>query len=122
MERRQHERYDLQAPVSFSWKDSQGVRQRGKGILLNISGGGLFVATRGLPPQEARMRFIVSFRTVFADTHLVVRASAQVVRMEAGEAEGRVGFAAAIKTFTLRSDQKSLIEYGTADKSSNRMT
>ncbi len=109
MERRQHERYDLQAPVSFSWKDSSGACGRYKGLLLNISGSGFLVSTCDLPPEGARIHLSVSFRTVIAGTRLMVRAKAQVVRVESpGEGEGRIAFAAAIKSFTLRSNQKKL--------------
>ncbi|MGB7439309.1 MAG: PilZ domain-containing protein [Candidatus Acidiferrum sp.] len=105
MERRQHERYGLQAPVSFSWKDSRNTSQRREGLLLNISGGGVFIATRDLPPRGARIRLRVSLQTVVAGAELDIRASAEVVRAELpgeGEAAERTGFAAAIKAFTLR--------------------
>ncbi len=109
MERRQHERYDLRTSVSFSWKDSRGVRQRRKGLLSNISGGGFFVLTCDSPPEGAPIQLVASFRGFFAGTRVVVRASAQVVRVEsAAVAERGAGFAAAIKHFTLRNDQKKL--------------
>lgn len=117
MERRQHERYGLQTPVEFSWKDSRNANQRHKGLMLNICGGGVFIATRDLPPRGVRVRFSVSFRTVFAGTQLNIRASAEVVRLELHrevETAERTGFAAAIKTFTLRSEEKSLPDHGSA--------
>ena len=119
MERRQHERYDLQAPVTFSWIDSKDARQRRKGLLCNISGGGFFVATHDLPPEGARILLRVSFRTVLAGTRLIVRASARVVRMELpGEVDGPPAFAAAIKTVTVRTDQKTSTDHGTAAEGS----
>lgn len=116
MERRQHERYGLQAPVSFSWRDFRNTSWRCKGLLLNISGGGVYIATRDLPPRGVRIRFSVSLRAVFAATQLDIRGSAEVVRLELpGEIEGRAGFAAAIKGFTLRSDGKNLTDHASAN-------
>jgi PilZ domain len=117
MERRQHERYGLEAPVSFSWPP-QNTNQRRKGLLLNISGGGAFIATRDLPPTGAHIRFRVWLRTAFGGNELDIRAAAEVVRVELpgeGEATERTGFAAAIKTFTLRSNGKNLADHATAD-------
>jgi len=117
MERRQHERYGLQAPVGFRWKDSRDTSQSRKGLLLNISGGGVFIATRDLPPGGASIRFSVSLQSALGGTQLDIRASAKVVRVELpGEAEAaeRTGFAAAIKAFTLRSDGKNVGDHATA--------
>ena len=55
----------------------------------------------------------MSFSSFLASSQLIFRASAQVVRVElAAPVQARVGFAAAIKTFTLRNDKKKLIERG----------
>lgn len=117
MDRRQHERYDIQAPVRFSWKDLTDVRQRGKGLLTDISGGGLFVSTPDSPPEGARIRLSVAFRTVFAGAGLVIRGVGAVVRVELPrEAEGRLGFAAAIETFSFRSNHKKPGDHETAPK------
>jgi hypothetical protein len=103
MDRRQHERYNLPVTLSFSWRDPCGVLQRRRGLLRNISGGGVFVSTQDWPQDGASIRLNVSFRAVFPGAPLVLRAVAQVVRLEScAELEGRAGFAAAIKTFTLR--------------------
>jgi hypothetical protein len=125
MERRQHERSGgLKAAVVFSWKDSEHISRRHKGRLLNISGGGVFVATCGLPPVGARIRLSVSFRTIFADTRLAIRASAEVIRVElaqeAKEVAGCTGFAAAISSFTLHTHEKNLIFSGIANKNSKK--
>jgi PilZ domain len=118
MERRQHERYGLQAPVSFSWKDSRNTSLRCSGLLLNISGGGVFIATREVPPKGTRIRLKMSLPTVVGGSQLNIRASAEVVRLELpkqGETAERTGFAAATKSFTLRSDGKKLGDRATAD-------
>jgi hypothetical protein len=117
MDRRQHERYDLQASLSFSWKDSGGVRQCQKGLLSNISGGGFFVSTPDSPPIAVRVQVRVSLRNVFAGTPLVLRARARVVRVELpAEVAGRAGFAAAMMAFTLRHEGKKLIGHGIAEE------
>jgi hypothetical protein len=118
MERRQHERYGLQAAVSFSWKDSQNTTQRCNGLLLNISGGGVFIATRDLPPTGTRIRLKLSLPTVVGGTQLNIRATAEVIRLELpreGETAERTGLAAATKSFTLRSGGKKLGDRATAD-------
>jgi PilZ domain len=118
MERRQHVRYGLQAPVSFSWKDSRSTSQRCNGLLLNISGGGFFIATRDLPPTGTRIRLRTSLPTVIGGMQLDIRAIAEVLRLEwseEGEVAKRTGFAAATKSFTLRSDVKKLGDRATAD-------
>lgn len=119
MERRQYGRYNLQAPLTFSWKDPRGVRQRRKGVLSNVSGGGVFVSTCDSPPQGTRIWFRVCFQSVFADVRLILRAAAQVVRVAlAAPTEGRAGFAAAIETFTLHNEEKKLTDYGAPGKGS----
>jgi PilZ domain len=112
MDRRQHERYDLEAPLSFSWNGPRGVRHRLQGLLRNMSGGGVFVSTSESPPEGTRIQFSMSFHSVLAGSRLVLRACAQVVWVEVAAVQGRGGFAAAIKTFTMRNNEKKLIERG----------
>ena len=116
MDRRQHERYDVEAPVSFCWNGPGGVH-RHQGLVRNMSGGGVFVATHDSPPERARIQFKVSFRCLFPCSRLVIRARAQVVRVALTAPQpGRVGFAAAMKTFTLCNDKKKLLERGIVGK------
>jgi hypothetical protein len=117
MDRRQHERYELEGPVSFSWGDP-GNRCRRHGLLQNISGGGVFVSTDQSPPEGSEIRFRVSFHSLFAGSRLVLRAHARVTRVEsAARAEERSGFAAALGSFTLRNDKNELIESGIVGES-----
>jgi PilZ domain len=119
MDRRRHERYELEAPVNFSWNDSGGFRRRHQGVLRNISGGGVFVLAEEAPPSGVRIRFKVPFHYSFAGSPLVIQASAQVVRVELAAAIGELaGFAVAIKNFTLRNRDKKLIERGSVGKKS----
>jgi hypothetical protein len=113
MDRRRHERYDLEAPLSFSWNSLGGIRRRQKGLLRNMSGDGVFVSTGDSPPEGARIQLNMSFHYLFTGSRLVLRACAQVVRVElAAPVQGHAGFAAAIKTFTLRNDKRNLLERG----------
>lgn len=115
MDRRRHERYDLESPLTFSWKEAGGARHRQRGLLRNMSGGGVFVRTNQSPPEGTRVQFRMSFRSFFADSRLVLWACAEVLRVESAPAlETDSGFAAAIKTFTLRNAERRLIERGTA--------
>jgi len=106
MDRRQHQRYDLEAPLSFSWKDQRGIRQNGKGLSSNLSVGGILVSTSDPPPNGTRIRLSVLFPSLFAGEPLTFRALAQVLRVELiTKLEGR-RFAATIHTFTLHNEQK----------------
>ncbi len=110
MERRQHERYDLQTPLSFSWKSARGVRYRREGLLRNISGGGVFVATREVPPVGSEVRFCVLIHSVLAWSRLVLHGTVSVVRTDPTlRADALPGFGAAMKSYTLR-NQKEVLE------------
>jgi PilZ domain-containing protein len=107
MDYRQHQRYDLQGRVAFSWTDNEGVRHKQLGLLKNISVTGVFVSTPSSPPVEARIRIRVSFRSLFAGLRLVVRAAGCIVRVEpAAEFEGCQGFAAVVAKYTLYDKQQ----------------
>lgn len=109
MERRQHERYDLQTPLSFSWKGARGVRYRREGLLRNISGGGVFVVTREVPPVGSEVRFSVSIHSVLAWSRLVLQATVSVVRADPTlRADTLPGFGAAMKSYTLRNETEVL--------------
>jgi hypothetical protein len=109
MERRQHERYELQTPLSFSWKSARGVRYRREGLLRNISGGGVFVATREVPPVGCEVRFRMSIHSILAWSRLVLHGTASVVRTDpALRADALPGFGAAMKSYTLRNEKEVL--------------
>jgi hypothetical protein len=60
------------------------------------------VATPESPPKGARISFNVSIASIFEGAQLVIRAVAYVVRVESSrQGEESIGFAAAIKTFTM---------------------
>jgi hypothetical protein len=110
MDRRRHERYGLQAELSYLWKDPRDVSYHAQGLARDISTGGIFVSTDDLPPTGANVRIDVSIRSILARSRLVIQANGRVVRVQPGPAKGQAGFAAAIETFTLRNEDGEIIE------------
>jgi PilZ domain len=108
MDRRRHERSDVEAPVNFSWKVPESAgRRRGEGTIRNISRGGVFVSTGDHPAVGARVRFHIFFRSFFPGSRLVMQTNAVVVRTEpSSQAEVRTGFAAALESYTLRNEEE----------------
>jgi hypothetical protein len=107
MRRRRNERFDLEIPLNFSWKDPEGVHHRAKGVVRNISGAGVFISTYDTPPVNTRVRFNLSFRSFLAGSRLVMQTNAQVLRVEPNpRIDAAPGFAAAIKTYTLRNEKE----------------
>jgi hypothetical protein len=103
MDRRQHDRYELQANARFSWKDTGGARWRGRGLTRDISEAGVFVVTRDAPPSGTPVRLEVQACSA-AGSGVLVRTKGQVVRVEVNEqpASG-LGFAIVTRSLVLRS-------------------
>lgn len=97
MDRRLHKRFDLSAPVTYSWKDPTGVRRSGHGTTRDVSESGLFVLTDSLPTVGTAIQFEVSF-SFHDDSRVQMRAKGMTVRVDAdGSAEAVHGFAASTK-------------------------
>jgi hypothetical protein len=79
--------------------------------MRNMSGSGVFVATGECPPEGTHIKFSVVVETASGDCRLFIRGAAQVVRQERRDAGGRAGFAATIKSFTLRHEERKLDEF-----------
>jgi hypothetical protein len=95
MDRRSHLRFDLRAPVAYTWKDQEGTRQ-GSGITRDVSENGLFIIARSAPPMGASIRFEVSF--LYRDqSQIKMRAKAKIVRVETADPKNGLGFAASTK-------------------------
>jgi hypothetical protein len=111
MERRRHQRYDLEAALSFAWKDPSGVPKSAEGLLRDISGGGVFVLADDLPPTGADVRFEVLVRSVLPTSRLVILGKGQVLRVEVGlMPKLSTGFSASVPTFTLRNENADVVE------------
>jgi PilZ domain len=110
MERRRHQRYDLEAALSFAWKDLSGVRKSAEGFLRDISGGGVFVWTDDLPLRGVDVRFEVRVRSVLPSSQLVIQGKGQVLRVEVGlTPNAPTGFSASVATFTLCNENADLV-------------
>jgi hypothetical protein len=111
MERRRHQRYDLEAFVGFVWQDPTGAPKHGEGFLRDISGGGVFVCSNDLPSMGAGVRFEVLVRSVLPDSRLIIQGRGQVSRVEVGlPPQAPTGFATAVTTFALRKENADVIE------------
>jgi PilZ domain len=110
MDQRRYQRWALEAPVTYSWKDAGGIRHRTQGTVKNISGAGVFVSTHEPPARGARVRLRVFFSSFHGASVLVMKMIGQVVRVESGlQAEAHGGFAVAFKSYILR-DETRVIE------------
>ena len=100
MDRRSHLRFDLRAPVAYTWKDKEGIRQD-SGITRDVSENGLFIIAHSAPPIGAPIRFEVSF--VYRDqSQIKMRAKARIVRVETTiDSKNGPGFAASTKVLWL---------------------
>jgi len=106
MDRRQHERSDLEGPVNFRWKTLGGIR-RGQGTIRNISRGGIFVSTSKPPPVAVRLRLRVLFGSFFPGSRLVLQTNARVVRAESSsQPKVPAGFAAVLQSYILRNENE----------------
>ncbi|MHB8616342.1 MAG: PilZ domain-containing protein [Candidatus Acidiferrales bacterium] len=101
MDRRQHTRFDLSAPVTYFWKEQGSIRRAGRGTTRDVSECGLFVVTDSFPPAGAVIEFEVSF-SFRDDSQIQMKAKGEVVRVDAnGNAAAVHGFAAATKVLWL---------------------
>lgn len=102
MDRRQHRRFDLKAPVTFTWR-AKGETRRADGVTRDVSETGLFVVTDFPPPSGTVVRVEVSF-PLREDSQIQMKAQGKVVRVEAGGYSNTVqGFAAATRISWLHS-------------------
>ena len=83
MDHRQHRRYQLSAPVSFSWESREGAVGTGEGRTRDISVAGVFVLTAGLVPEGSLVRMDVNLPPVNARGQRVhLRSQGRVLRAE----------------------------------------
>jgi hypothetical protein len=115
MPRRNHQRYDLKATLSFSWMDEDGALYWHQGFTRDISAGGVFVWTDRVPPPRANVQIEIFVSSLLPRSILVIRGEGQVVRVaqnlpDSQDDTERTGFAAAINTFTLNNDEGELFD------------
>jgi hypothetical protein len=102
-ERRKHNRYRLEAPVIFSWRDACHAWHEGVGLTRVLSTHGAFVLTATPPPVKANIDLKIFLPRVGEGVPFRFLGQGKVVRVEAVEhPHARAGFAAAAKAFALR--------------------
>ena len=94
MDRRIHTRFDLTAPVTYTWTEQDGICRTERGSTRDVSECGLFVLTDSFPPVGAVIQFEVAFS--FRDeSQMRMKVEGKVVRIDAdGGAKKVRGFAA----------------------------
>ena len=103
MERRGGRRFNLQAPVQFTWRlPGSGVASE-DGRTRDISVRGVFVLASTCPPEGSVLRMRVSLPACPGDSSLEMQADATVVRVEGSGSEDCPGFAAITKRCSLSS-------------------
>lgn len=111
MDRRRQKRYELEAPVSFFWKDAGGNRRRGHGFLRDVSEKGVFVWTHESPPLGTKVQFEILFKSAISASGLRMQARGEIVRVERSQqVEQGGGFAASTKTLRMHSNKVDVVQ------------
>jgi hypothetical protein len=112
MQSRRHNRYQLDAPVSFIWTDVRGDQHMGTGQARDIGLGGVFIFTQARPSLEASIHIELELPRLHSEArNLVVQGDGHVIRVEPGGLNGMgCGFAASIKRLFVRGRDKALTE------------
>jgi len=114
MQPRKHNRYRLDAPVRFIWKDEREIQDEGMGLTRDIGVGGVFVITQACPPLEVSVHVEVFLPRLHSKARqLLLQGDGQVIRVEPGGPSGTGGgFAAAFTAFLVRDREGALTEDG----------
>ncbi len=104
VENRKFARYQLDLPVTFSWKDAEGRSRSGSGVIRDISAGGVFILAGASPPDGSAIRYetvLPQLEELFPSLRMEVEG--RVLRAE-GTAEEKEfsGFAAVCEKFSLQ--------------------
>ena len=94
MDLRRVRRYYVQAPVFFSWKDSDGSSQSAEGMTRDISMQAVFVLARHCPRPGDRLRLDVMLPSLRKTPGVRLRGEGVVLITDLGDAD-HCGFAAA---------------------------
>jgi len=83
VERRERNRFNVSAGVTFEWSDANGMERCGQGVTRDISAKGLFIFSDCLPPAKVDLRLEVLFGSVVeAGSNLQLKAEGVVLRVE----------------------------------------
>jgi hypothetical protein len=94
---RKYQRYGLEVPVIFSWKNGRRALQQDIGLTRDLSVAGAFIFTTALPPSGATLRFKAFLPPSSATTPVLLHGRGQVVRVEPSHNHTPAGFAVAAK-------------------------
>ncbi|MHB8754320.1 MAG: PilZ domain-containing protein [Candidatus Acidiferrales bacterium] len=110
MDRRLHTRFDLTAPVTYTWTEQDGISRTERGSTRDVSESGLFVLTRSFPPLGAAIQFEVAFS--FRDeSQIRMKTEGKVIRVDAGGVGKEVhGFAADTQVLWLQKQAPVAVE------------
>jgi hypothetical protein len=105
-------RFPMDVPVTFWWRDANGVHQLGNGRSFDVSELGVFVCANGCPPAGAQVGLKMSITGVpDAPRALRMEVEGRVLRIEqARGGNGRDGFAILSDEVMLRETDKSTKE------------
>lgn len=92
VELRRIRRYKVQAPVFFSWKDSEGGSQAAEGMTRDISTQAVFVLARNCPAAGNQLRINVLLPSLSKKPGVRLRGEGVVLRVDYSGSEIR-GFA-----------------------------
>ena len=102
-EHRKHNRYRLEAPVIFSWRDGRQALHKSVGLTRVLSTHGAYVLSAEPPPVKANVDLKVFLPRVGNGVPMRFEGQGKVLRVEAVEhPHARAGFAVAAKGFALR--------------------
>lgn len=94
IERRAGRRFNLEAPVQFTWRvPGSSIASEG-GRTRDISMRGIFVSAGACPPEGSALRMTVLLPASADDPTLEMHVDATVVRVEVSGTGDRPGFAA----------------------------
>lgn len=102
-------RFPMDVPVTFWWRDANGVHQLGNGRSFDVSELGVFVCASTCPPAGAKVGLKISIAEE-SDSPRALRMEVEgrVLRVEqSGSGEGRDGFAIFSDQAILRESDKS---------------
>jgi hypothetical protein len=102
LQARKYNRYQLEVPVVFEWKDDDGVWRKQVGLTHDISISGTSVFAMIPPPVNANIK-LKAFRLPVGQT-LAMRmvGKGQVVRVEPARGNRPAGFAVAVRRIEFR--------------------
>ena len=106
MELRRTKRYYVQAPASFSWKDSNKSSQTAEGMTRDISTQAIFVVASHCPRAGDQLRLDVQLPSLRGTPGVRLGGDGIVLRVDRTES-GATGFAVAT---TLRSEVRDAMD------------